>query len=73
MARPMHFQHYKHVQYLHTYCGLINFLGYRPWEFTRQRKQVSCKRCLWSLERDERAVSYKTRLAQWAVKRAKKK
>ena len=68
-SRPIHFQHYAHAQYLHTYCGLINFQGYRAWDFTRQRGHVSCKRCLWMLERDERVVTYKTRLAFWAAKK----
>ena len=69
-GRPVHFQHYRHTQYLHTYCGLINFQGYRAWPFTRQRKNVTCRRCLWTLDRDKRVVPYKVRLALWAKKKA---
>ncbi len=72
-SRPVHFQHYKHVQYVHTYCGLVNFQGYRAWPFTRQRKEVTCKRCLWTLRRDEQVISYKARLAFWAVRKKKSK
>jgi hypothetical protein len=71
-GRPIHFQHFKHVQYLHTYCGLINFQGYRAWPFSRTRNDVTCKRCKWTLKRDERVVSYTVRLAMWAKKKAKK-
>ena len=72
MSKPIHFQHYKHAQYFHTYCGLINFAGYRAWPFTRQRKHVTCKRCLWTLERDERVVTYRDRIAEWAKRKKKR-
>lgn len=71
-SRPVHFQHYKYVRYVHTYCGLVNFAGYREWPFTRTRQNVTCKRCLWSIERDERVVSYKARLAEWARRKKKR-
>lgn len=72
-SRPIHLQHYKHVRYVHTYCGLVNFQGYRAWPFTRQRKHVTCRRCLWMIERDEQVVTYKSRLAEWARRKAKKR
>ncbi len=46
IGRPVHFQHYKHVGYVHTYCGLVNFQGYRVWPFTRQQGNVTCMKCL---------------------------
>ena len=72
--KPVHFQHYSHAKvYVHTYCGLINFRGYRAWPFTRQQKEVTCKRCLWTLKRDRTVLSYKARLAYWTAKKKKKK
>ena len=67
-TRPVHFQHHAHTQYLHTYCGLINFQGYRPWNFVRSRKPVTCKRCVRMLERDEGVIPYRERLAFWKAR-----
>ena len=67
-VRPVHYQHHKHSQYLHTYCGLINFQGYRPWSFVRIRRTVTCKRCLRMIERDEQIMSYRDRLSFWKQK-----
>lgn len=64
-GRPVHYMHHRHAQYLHTYCGLINFEGYRPWNFVRSRRSTTCKRCLAKIEKDEGIVSYRERLAYW--------
>ena len=71
IGRPVHYQHYKTGQYAHTYCGLINFAGYYPWNFTRVKKGVSCKRCEAAIGKDDRMVSFKAKCEYWAVRRAK--
>jgi hypothetical protein len=47
---------------MHTYCGLINFAGYRAWAFTRTRKEVTCKNCLNQLRKTSRVIPFKARL-----------
>ena len=69
--RPIHFQHYGNKPYFHTYCGMINFQGYREWPFTRTQKLVTCKLCLNRIAGDEQVVSYRSRLAQWAQRKGK--
>lgn len=64
-GRPVHYLHYSHGQYSHTYCGLVNFTGYQSWNFTRTRGEVTCKRCLGQLHKTSKVISFKARLKHY--------
>ena len=65
----VHLLHHRFQDYFHTYCGFVNFVKKKPWNFTRSLNAVTCKRCLASIEKDGgEPVTFTKKLREWAKK-----